>query len=507
MPHAQTDAVKWGSEFLVSTGDGAHPDITALSDGKFAVAWVGLPENGGRAHVFVQLLNADGSPAGDEHVLNLASADKQVEPSIVALAGGGFAVAWTDIVDDDMANILGQVFDDRGAKLGDQFVLNSDGVIHHVTPKLAARPDGGFVASWSADDANSIVDATVRLFNADGTPASQELHSLDSNNHALTDPRVASLNNGRFVTTFDSSHDTDVHARIFKPDGSVAAANIVVNPANDLTHQVPAILGFADGRFVEAWQNTDDHFTSHLTGQFFDAAGNKSGNPFAIDTADTSASDVHLAQLRDGRLVATWEDTFEIAAGAFGMPDGTFFSNVHAQLLNQDGTTSGGEFLVNSEGAGWLGTSAVTALADGRFVVTWGESFVPGDSIGFGIHAQVFDPRTGAVDLIGTARDDDFIGTAFNDTMQGQGGNDHLDGASGDDTAVFSHSRDQYTVTQQGGTITVSGPDGTDTLVNFEHLRFADDASGPSTPTPPDTPQPPAPPPPPPPPGDDPARR
>jgi hypothetical protein len=483
-----TDAIKWGSEFLASPR-GATPKIAALSDGKFAVSWVGIPENGTHNHVYVQLFNADGSPAGDEQILNPASDDKQVEPSIVGLADGGFALAWTDIVDRFTANILGQIFDDHGAKVGNQFVLNSDSVIHHVQPTLAARPDGGFVASWSADDANlDTVDATVRLFNADGTPASQELHSLDRYDHALVDPVVGALANGRFVTTFGASNDADVHARIFKPDGSVAVANITVNPTNDLTHQAPAILGLADGRFAEAWQNTDDDFTSHLTGQFFDAAGNKSGNPFAIDTADTSASDVHLAQLRDGRLVATWEDTFEIAAGAFGMPDGTFFSNIHGQLLNQDGTKSGGEFLVNSEGAGWLGTSAVTALADGRFVVTWGESFVPGDSIGFGNHAQIFDPREGAVELTGSARGDDLVGTAFNDTMRGQGGNDHLDGGAGDDTAVFSHPRDQYVVTQEGNMTTVSGPDGTDTLANFEHLRFADDATGPSQPSP-DTPQ------------------
>src|SRR5262249_43305489 len=46
-------------------------------------------------------------------------------------------------------------------------------------------------------------------------------------------------------------------------------------------------------------------------------------------------------------------------------------------------------------------------------------------------------------------------------------GNDTLDGSGGTDTAVFSGNRASYTIpTNANGTVTVSGLDGTDTLVS-----------------------------------------
>ena len=74
------------------------------------------------------------------------------------------------------------------------------------------------------------------------------------------------------------------------------------------------------------------------------------------------------------------------------------------------------------------------------------------------------------------------IGNAAANVLRGNGGNDQIEGGAGSDTAVFSGNRSQYTVTAgtevvEGvtyGLITVTGPDGTDTLRNVEFLQFAD---------------------------------
>ena len=58
--------------------------------------------------------------------------------------------------------------------------------------------------------------------------------------------------------------------------------------------------------------------------------------------------------------------------------------------------------------------------------------------------------------------------------MNGGAGNDALDGGQGTDTAVYAGNRSAYTLTQSGATVTVAGPDGTDTLLNMESLQFAD---------------------------------
>lgn len=70
--------------------------------------------------------------------------------------------------------------------------------------------------------------------------------------------------------------------------------------------------------------------------------------------------------------------------------------------------------------------------------------------------------------------DDTITGNSFNNVLQGGLGNDRIDGGGGTDTAVFQGLERQYTITRSGSAMIVSGPDGTDTLVNIERLKFDD---------------------------------
>lgn len=62
------------------------------------------------------------------------------------------------------------------------------------------------------------------------------------------------------------------------------------------------------------------------------------------------------------------------------------------------------------------------------------------------------------------------------DTLQGGTGNDTLHGEAGTDTAVFSGKRSDHTIVfdAPAGRYTVAGPDGTDSLISVERLRFDD---------------------------------
>ncbi|MBN8529248.1 MAG: DUF4214 domain-containing protein [Caulobacterales bacterium] len=106
---------------------------------------------------------------------------------------------------------------------------------------------------------------------------------------------------------------------------------------------------------------------------------------------------------------------------------------------------------------------------------------------------QVIDLRQGAFSSVGALTGnvaiamgvviENAIGGSGNDTIRGNGsanllrggaGNDTIDGGLGSDTAVFSGNRAAYTITWSGTTATVTGPDGTDTVLNCEFLQFAD---------------------------------
>ncbi|HET7085131.1 MAG TPA: M10 family metallopeptidase C-terminal domain-containing protein [Rhizomicrobium sp.] len=70
---------------------------------------------------------------------------------------------------------------------------------------------------------------------------------------------------------------------------------------------------------------------------------------------------------------------------------------------------------------------------------------------------------------------DALFGGAGNDVLIGGFGNDLLDGGTGLDTAVYHGNRAAYTITTNlGGSITVTGAQGTDTLTHVERVQFDD---------------------------------
>jgi Ca2+-binding RTX toxin-like protein len=78
--------------------------------------------------------------------------------------------------------------------------------------------------------------------------------------------------------------------------------------------------------------------------------------------------------------------------------------------------------------------------------------------------------------LTGSPNGDTLVGTSGDDKFEGGLGNDTIEGGAGTDTAIFSGNRVGYTVTLNGGEVTVVGPDGTDRLTGVEVLKFADES-------------------------------
>src|SRR5690348_6573990 len=101
------------------------------------------------------------------------------------------------------------------------------------------------------------------------------------------------------------------------------------------------------------------------------------GLDFIVNSTKTGGqSSPSVATLPDGRFVVTWfsGDT----------------QDLRARLYTADGSAMGPDFVVNSTIAGIQDLPSVTALVDGRFVVTW-FSFDTGDGDGLCIRGRVYN--------------------------------------------------------------------------------------------------------------------
>lgn len=76
---------------------------------------------------------------------------------------------------------------------------------------------------------------------------------------------------------------------------------------------------------------------------------------------------------------------------------------------------------------------------------------------------------------IGSRFDDTLVGNALDNTLTGGMGDDQLDGGAGEDTAVFTGKSADYIFRQNGDSLTATGVDGVDTLLNIEQFAFDDE--------------------------------
>jgi hypothetical protein len=101
------------------------------------------------------------------------------------------------------------------------------------------------------------------------------------------------------------------------------------------------------------------------------------------------------------------------------------------------------------------------------------------DASGYtGFFGSQITGTTNANTIKATGNGDVIVGNSGNDIITGGGGNDIISGGNGTDTAVFTGSKDQYSVRESGKTVILtdsqSGRDGSDTLVTIENYEFSD---------------------------------
>jgi Ca2+-binding RTX toxin-like protein len=462
----------WGSEFLVKTpgsdeDDYVQPTLTALPDGRFVIIWAEVigtfdSQEGFyvyRSNIRGQVFNADGTKAGAEILVNTTTNKDQYEPTITALADGRFVVAWTDNSqaggDASSVAVRAQVFNANGTKAGAEFRVNTTTNKDQYEPTITALADGGFVVAWTdnsqAGGDTSSLAVRAQVLNANGTKVGAEFLVNTTTSNGQYQPTIAALADGGFVIawtdvsgTGEDASGSAVRAQVFDADGTPAGSEFLVNTTTNNDQYDCRITALFDGRFVVTWTNYNEtgefgenefgEFvsldSSDLHAQIFNSDGTKAGDEFRVNTTSAGSqyqSSSTITSLADGSFVVAWTD------------EQSFNSDVRAQVFNANGGKVGSELLVNIPPINQLIYQTgpkITALADGRFLIAWSDSsFFPSaeDGRNTGIRARIFDPRTSAVDLVGTLDDDDLIGTIFNDSLSGFFGNDKLRGAAGHD--------------------------------------------------------------------------
>lgn len=285
---------------------------------------------------------------GGEFLVNTTIARQQSQSDVAELQGGGFVAAWVDSsqtgADTSLTAIRAQVFGADGIKQGAEFVVNTTTQQGQSAPGIAGLADGGFVVTWA----------------------------------------------DRSASGGDNSGGA-VRGQVFDADGTARGGEFLVNDIAEGTQGLPDVAALAGGGFVATWDDRSGtagpDSTSDVRGQVFAADGSRVGDGFRVNEETLNSQDsASVAGLGDGGFVVAWDDSSARAGG--GDADG---SAVRARVFAADGTSAGGEFLVNETTDGFQFDPSVDTLADGGFAIAWGDtSGSGGDASGDAVRARVF---------------------------------------------------------------------------------------------------------------------
>lgn len=385
--------VATGSEFTVNTTTAGSQavyftwtgqNVAIDGQGNFVVVWEDQSGNdGGGWGIYGRRFAADGTPLGNDFVVNTTTSLDQSAPAIAMNAAGNFVVVWTD---QNSGHIVGQRFAANGSRQGGEFfVTASPGGGYGAT--VAMDVAGNFVVAWTdQDDRDGDGWAVLaQRFDASGNKLGGEVivNTTSAGNQWVNS--LGMNDSGQYVVvwtgdTQESGGNAGVYVQVFAADGSTVGNELHINQTTAGTQNFGSVDLDASGNFVVAWRSSEgDGSGTASFARRFDASGNALGNEFLVnDVTSGGQSYPMVAMDANGGFVIAFTDNDGRDGDSYG---------VFLQTYDGDGNAIGGNVQVNSTTTGTQRWAALALNGNGHLVLAWNGN---GLSDADGIHAQRF---------------------------------------------------------------------------------------------------------------------
>ncbi|OED46209.1 hypothetical protein AB838_19510 [Rhodobacteraceae bacterium (ex Bugula neritina AB1)] len=142
---ARTNEIQVNQYWL---GSQSNSSISILKNGKVILTWNSDGQDGSDEGVYARIMNADGSPAGNEFQVHSQTSNAQHQPDVTALSDGGFIIVWTNFTSEDTATILAQRFSANGTPIGGETKISSGTADLDVRVQVVELEDGAVAVSW-----------------------------------------------------------------------------------------------------------------------------------------------------------------------------------------------------------------------------------------------------------------------------------------------------------------------------------------------------------------------
>ncbi len=285
-------------------GNQRDADIAVLSNGNVVVVWSSEGQDGDGSGIYAQLFTSGGARIGGEFLVNGSTSMNQSDPAIAAMSEGRFAVAWVSETANGRTGvgapnlrgtIMGRVFGGSGGALGNEYGLTDKDTLAS-TPVLASHRDGGFLAGWvqrDEENTRNLNDVYIRSFNSSGLPVGEsERHNTHLKGQQAK-PELVQLAGDALVAW--TSYGQDASGAGIQGRLASGGTEFQVNSQGRLHQSSPTVATDGRNKFLAVWVNTIRPDHSVLSAQrYVTTAGELAG------VVDVTAGDATIVEAEAG---------------------------------------------------------------------------------------------------------------------------------------------------------------------------------------------------------------
>ena len=424
------------------------PDVVALSGGGYAVAWEGqlsgFPVSIAGQDIYTaghQVVPVtDGAVAPDITTFaNVFGTGVHVEVSNTQLTNGNILTVWNQV-----GGVLRYAITDTAGAIVTPDTLLPGTLSSDSLPDVIALSGGGFAVVNQQGFAANDEDSDLRVY--DGAGVLQFARNLGGNS-VLDEqaPTIAQLENGNIVVAYekeltDNSDTFGINIEIYSPTNTQIL--VPTSAENNVGTQKgnPAILALPTGGFLLAYGDSSFGADGYGIAEF-DAAGAPVGSG-SFANLGTRVSDISMDLLDNGFVALTYTFT-NLADSSQDIRVDIFDTGVLDRLAS---------YILESQ-SGNQSLPSVAGLTNGEFVTVWTDennALEDGNTDPSGSHIAMQVNRV----VRETSLEDNgeiFTGDGLVDRVIGGTGVDTIDGGAGDDVITASRNFDTLFLEEYDG--------------------------------------------------------
>ncbi|WNK51364.1 Ig-like domain-containing protein (plasmid) [Pantoea agglomerans] len=396
-------------DFIVNSytsGKQYKPVGVALDDGGYLLIWGSEGGDGDGSAIYAQRFDANDKRVGREFLVNTTTSGNQgtggdsVDAThifdAVLTADGSVYVTWqSDNVDGSGTGIEGIVID-VDAAFYSEYTVNTTTTGAQTVSSVASLPDGGAIVVWqsaSGDGSGSCVKG--QLLDAKGQPVGAEFTVNTTTAGDQITPQVTVLTNGHIevVWSTDSGAYIKGQGYTYSYDGAGNVNGVVTYGAEYNVDsstaaskmRVPVITSLEDGGYLVVWEaSLNGNWTVY--GRQYDANGTPVTAETVLATTTLNANAIipeweplpSVTTLENGQVAIT----YAIKATGYDVGVSVYDPSTHAVT---------GSFVANQTLTNNQASSAVSALQNGNYVVTWDSNDTSGpDQNGYSVWGRIY---------------------------------------------------------------------------------------------------------------------